>query len=82
MTGFKTLFAAVCFLSATVHAADEKKEAKEKGAAVVGHCEKMIADGAEEDIEAKDKSDCKTKGGKWNKHAKGDQEHGSAGHKH
>jgi len=36
-----------------------------------GHCEKTTADGSTADVEAKDKKDCKAKGGKWNKASKG-----------
>jgi hypothetical protein len=52
--------------------AESKDEKKEKPA---GHCEKTKADGSTEDIEAKDKADCKAKGGKWNKKAKGAHSH-------
>jgi|GEM_PF-3266013 len=47
-------------------------DAKAKSA---GHCEKTNADGSEEDIEAKDKADCKAQGGKWSKKSKGDHNH-------
>lgn len=52
--------------------AEGKDDKKEKPA---GHCEKTNVDGSTEDIEAKDKADCKAKGGKWNKKAKGEHSH-------
>lgn len=48
---------------------DEKKAAE-------GHCEKKGKDGKIEDVEAKDKAECKKLGGKWQKGAKGDHAHG------
>ncbi len=53
--------------------ADSTKKKDEKKPS--GHCEKTSADGDVEDIEAKDKVDCKAKGGKWNKSAKDHHDH-------
>lgn len=50
----------------------QKSEKKEKEAS--GHCEKTT-NGKVEDIEAKDRADCKAKGGKWSKGSKSDHDH-------
>jgi len=64
-----TVIAAMSFGSAGVFAQEKKPEVKK----VEGHCEKTNDDGSVEDIEAKDKADCKAKGGKWNKAKKGEK---------
>ncbi len=66
MKRFNLFLVASFLIPASFAMAEDKKEAP----VVVGHCEKMNKDGAEEDIEAKDKADCKAKGGKWNKKSK------------
>lgn len=58
-------------LSGTSALADGEKKKQEPA----GHCEKTNADGEVEDIEAKDKADCKKKGGKWNKGSKDHHDH-------
>jgi hypothetical protein len=63
------MFAILSIASAAF--AEGKKEEKK----VTGHREKTSADGDIEDIDAEDKADCKAKGGKWNKAAKGDHAH-------
>ncbi len=70
------IFVSLSAFSMTVFAAGKKEKS-------AGHCEKAKSGGGEEDIEAKDKADCKAKGGKWSKKAKGehgDHGHGSEGH--
>lgn len=74
MKRFNLFLVASLIIPASFAVAEDKKET-----AVVGHCEKMNKDGTEEDIDAKDKADCKAKGGKWNKKAKDD--HGGKDHK-
>jgi len=68
----------VSVFTTSIHAED-KQEAKKP----LGHCEKSMGDGSVEDIEATDKADCKSKGGKWNKAKKDDHGHASGdGHDH
>jgi hypothetical protein len=56
------VFALITGTSALADSSEKKEEKKPSG-----HCEKTTADGEIKDIEAKDKADCKAKGGKWNK---------------
>ncbi len=64
--------ALTAFALSGVAVAQEKKEEKKEP---TGHCEKLEADGKTVDVEAKDKADCKAKGGKWNKVGKDDHDH-------
>ena len=68
-----TLTMVLALVAGTSAMADSSKKKDEKKSE--GHCEKTTADGAVEDVEAKDKADCKAKGGKWNKSAKHDHNH-------
>lgn len=69
-TALAVLFSLASLSPVYGQAEGEKKQEK------TGHCEKLQADGKTVDLEAKDKADCKAKGGKWNKAAKDDHDHG------
>ena len=69
----------VALSTASYVSAQEAEAPKPPEKKAEGHCEKST--GAKtEDVDAKDKADCKSKGGKWNKAAKDGK--GGHGHKH
>jgi len=63
---FKKIFVAVV-MSGFVATVAIAEESAVKTKEPEGHCEKKDKDGKTSDIEAIDKADCKTKGGRWNK---------------
>ena len=81
MREFFVIAGTVLFLNSIAYSNTESKEVKKE--ATVGHCEKMGSKGENEDIEAKDKAECKAKGGKWNKKSKDEHGHSDGdGHDH